>query len=163
MGYCYGRDKSGKQRLACDSCGTIERTRKRTCPFKVSGLPYCPAPALCVACYAKRGGKKLHADCEAPAKAAQAEDDACAAILACGEYRVAAAWGDWHPTVPEGWVGVLLRNGHLDERLRLALKDEYDRLFAGPRPRGGQMWQFDFEALAPWKDGPGEHMRRKAG
>lgn len=108
MGYAYTRTGG----LCCDSCGT-PGARKRKCPHTVTTdghtLPWCPAPALCAPCYARKGGLRgVHPErCREGAAAAQAEYDRIAERIAAGESQVKAAWGDWHAKVPTGLVGVL--------------------------------------------------------
>ena len=105
MGYCYFGSGPNKNKLCCDACGD-GIGRKRTCTEKVDGLPYCPAPSLCKECFKKEGGsKKIHAQCKEPADRSRAERAAKQAKLDQGLLLRAAAFGDWHETVPEGWVG----------------------------------------------------------
>lgn len=74
------------------------------------------------------------------------------ARLKLGEYALANYFGVSETgcgalrPVPEGWVGVHLRNEHGDERYRLAYKPDFDRVMALPE----HAFQWDFEALAPW-------------
>ena len=82
MGYCYEQNyRTGRVLLACDACGAVGATRKRTCKYKVTNLlrgytlPYCPAPALCPECWNKYR-VTLHDQCKEPAARRQAECDA---------------------------------------------------------------------------------------
>lgn len=74
------------------------------------------------------------------------------ARLRLGEYALVESFGTSEAgcgalrPVPEGWVGVLLRSEHGDERYRLAYKPDFDRVSAS----GEYAFQWDFEALAPW-------------
>jgi hypothetical protein len=103
MGYCYTND--GK--LCCDKCSGSGDVRKRTCPHKVDGLPYCPAPALCDECLKELGGNaKLHTRCKEHAKRSQDESDSRKARIAAGDHMLATAWGSWHELVPAGYVGM---------------------------------------------------------
>ena len=53
MGYTYTR-VNGRYILDCDACGRTGNVRRRPCPVKAaSGLPWCPAVALCDGCYAQ--------------------------------------------------------------------------------------------------------------
>lgn len=75
MGYCYSMDG----RLACDGCGAVGETRKRTCPHRVTyadgtSLPYCPAPALCPRCWEREGKSAVHAGCKERAAARTAQE-----------------------------------------------------------------------------------------
>ena len=105
MGYCF--DYAG--RLVCDRCGQAGGVRKRKCPYKVSGLHYCPAPAYCAPCYKVRGGLRgVHGDaCRDGAAASQAKADVIRARLDAGEVKVRAAYGDWHADVPAGMTMLL--------------------------------------------------------
>lgn len=153
MGYVYEGRK-----LCCDACGE-PGARKRACVFKVTNegggvLPYCPAPALCGACFKQRGGGKgVHAGCEEGARAAQARADAKKARLAAGEHVHCVSYGDWHAAVPEGWVGLGFRNQAGEELRRLAPKAAYERL----REMGaeGSLEALERELgqrLAPWNE-----------
>jgi hypothetical protein len=134
MGYCYERLPSGHYSLCCDACGAV-RARRRACPHKVDGLPYCPAPALCKACYQKHK-TTLHAPCEEPARLRQLECDQERKRLSMGEKRVLTAWGDWHETVPKGMVGFRVTG----EVYYLVPKSEYH---AG--------WLGDYPNAKPWE------------
>ena len=121
MGYCY--DSSG--RLACDSCGKVGGVRKRTCPHKVDGLPYCPAPALCSDCFKAEGGLAvLHRECKALAEKRQREEDDLRAHVQAGRLVVKSAVGSWHKTVPAGMVGVTFAGLSGQER-RLVPEADY--------------------------------------
>ena len=121
MGYGYGRNASGREALACDGCGTVGGVRKRTCPHKVLGdtsrsatryaLAYCPAPALCAACWERHGKNAVHDQCKAGAAASQREADASQARLDAGELVLVAGYGSWDDRVPDGCSGALFRNG----------------------------------------------------
>lgn len=142
MGYCY--TKGGA--LVCDACGESGGVRRRTCPHRVSGLPYCPAPALCRDCYARERAT-LHAGCREGAARAQARDDTRAAVLAGGGLLVKAAWGDWHPTVPAGEVGVLFE-GRDRRAWGLVSSHEYRR-------RTGLLATMEAFEVRPWADPDG--------
>jgi hypothetical protein len=128
MGYSF--DMRG--RICCDWCGTSGGVRKRTCPHMVSdetghALPYCPAPALCAACYKKFGPSKvLHADCKVGAEAAQRDYDNARKRLADGDWQVRAAYGTWHDKVPDHMTMIMVRNREGTERHYLIPADEYD-------------------------------------
>lgn len=138
MGYCYGWTESGRQSLACDGCGNIGGVRKRRCPYKVRTdslrsthrfeIDYCPAPAMCSACYKKHGGLRgVHGEsCREGAAQSQAEEDKVEAGLDAGESFVIAAYGDWAEDVPEGQVKVLFK-GRAGESTLLLPKDLYDQ------------------------------------
>jgi len=121
MGYCY--TKGGG--LVCDSCDSDANVKKRHCPHTVDGLPYCPAPALCNACWEKYGKNKIHAGCKEPAAARQQEMDDERAAIDGGALIVTTAWGDWDSCVPSGFVGVLFRGKGIDA-FRLIRKTDYD-------------------------------------
>ena len=149
MGYSY--DLRG--RLACDSCGSCGQTRKRTCPARVryaggGSLPYCQPAALCPACY-QRHKATLHAGCREGAAKRTAEEAAKQARLAAGELEVAAAWGSWQPTVPEGYVGVCFRGLGGAEVYRLIRKAEYD-----PSVR---RYLSEYAETGDWRDPHGPH------
>ena len=124
--------------LSCDHCGTVGGVRKRTCLYKVSSsglrsggrrivMPYCPAPAYCGACFTERGGtKKIHENCKVPAERSQAEYDAERAKLETGEFHVTSAFGSWHDSVPEEYVGVYFQNLNGDEVFTLLLAGDYN-------------------------------------
>jgi len=144
MGYSY--DMSG--RLACDACGSTGKTRKRTCPHKVhyaggGSLPYCYPSALCADCYATRKAT-LHAGCAERAAARTADEAAKHARLVAGELEVASAFGTWHATVPEGWVGVIFRGTAANEAYRLIAADHYD-----PTSR---RYMSEYPDARPWSD-----------
>lgn len=130
MGYGYGPGG-----LACDGgcgrCGRAQGVRKRVCPYKVTHdgyvLAWCPAPALCKDCYKRHGGLRgVHGQaCRDGAAQAQREEDAKQAKLAGGDYKVNAAWGHWHDSVPEGKVGVLFEDKDGDQVYRLVEASEY--------------------------------------
>ena len=105
MGYCYL--SNGK--LSCDACDGDAPARKRHCRYRViygdGSLPYCQAPALCAACYAKHKATLHGEDCRRGAEASQAEENARVSLLASGAALLAGAWGDWHSMVPAGNVG----------------------------------------------------------
>ena len=159
MGYCYGTSPTtGRQLLACDGCGSIGSTRKRTCPYKVlqstfrtrsdvrRPVPYCPAPAYCPACYAERkGAGALHPFCKDAAKQAEAEQDAIQAALDGGEYLVCSASGDWRDDVPTGYVAVTFWNKAMDEIEVYLPKADYD-------PRGkSKLSDYHPDSLIPHK------------
>lgn len=112
MGYSYGLNPStGRMALACDACPAVGGVRKRQCTHRVTdeygrALPYCPAPALCDACYRARRAT-LHDACAEPARRSQAEYDARRARIEAGDLPIRAAWGDWSKDVPAGWTLVL--------------------------------------------------------
>jgi hypothetical protein len=105
MGYCY----TNAGALCCDRCDRSGGVRKRTCPHKVGGLPYCYPMALCQECY-EAVKDKLHVNCKERAAARQAEEDAKLTTLKTGAFERGAAWGDWHEMVPKGMVGVVFRD-----------------------------------------------------
>lgn len=133
MGYSYGRDAAGNSGLACDGCGAIVGTRKRVCPYTVTGsslrtphgrrpapLPYCPAPAYCPGCYAARGGLRgVHGEsCRDGAASMQAADDAQELMLDAGELLVTSAVGSYPGSgIPEGMVSVTF-SGRYDAATR---------------------------------------------
>jgi hypothetical protein len=123
VGYSYSFD--GK--LCCDACGKSGGVRKRTCPYRVNyadggSLPYCYPAALCGECYRQRRAT-LHTDCgDGAAKRTAAEADR-AARLAAGDLEVRAAFGSWHQTVPDGFVGVLFRGSAREERRLIPAAD----------------------------------------
>jgi hypothetical protein len=151
MGYCYGRNATGRMALACDRCGNVGGVRKRTCPHKVltdssrgprATLAYCTPSALCGGCFHEIGGSRvLHRDCKDAAAASQAEYDANQARLDAGELTVLAAWGDWHETVPAGMAGVLF-GGRDGQRAVLVPAADYQ---PGTRP-----WLSDYRDPDPW-------------
>jgi len=111
MGYSFGRTASGRYALACDKCGTVGGVRKRACRYRVSdegghSLPWCPAPALCGACFKVLGGTAgIHGEvCRDGAASAQADYDRKAARLAAGDKLVRVGYGSWHAKVPSGMV-----------------------------------------------------------
>lgn len=107
MGYSYG-----SRGRCCDNCGRDGGTRLRTCPHRVEyfdgtrALPYCPAPALCSACYAEHK-PTLHQDCAEGARLSTETNRRIADRKAAGERQVKAAWGDWHDETPAGMVRVV--------------------------------------------------------
>ena len=116
MGYCYTKNRE----LVCDACNSAGGVKKRRCPHKVFhtdhrtghrvGLNYCPAPALCDACFEKYGKNKgVHGGCKAKAAASQQRQDAEDARLDAGDHRVNGRSGDWHDAVPKGMVGACYR------------------------------------------------------
>lgn len=123
MGYSYDA-RTGK--LCCDSCGNIGGVRKRTCPHKVDGMPYCSPSALCSACYAKYRDT-LHDGCAEAAARSQARADEENAALACGSHLWRTSWGDWHDAVPAGLVGVRFVS-ETEEVFALISEATYDRL-----------------------------------
>lgn len=132
MGYAYGRTATGRYALACDSCGNVGGVRKRPCRFWIryadgTSLPYCPAPALCSPCFARRGGsKKIHGDaCRDGAATSQAREDKITARLEAGDKEVKAAWGSWHADVPEGMTLVMVRGTDKAESYWLIPRAEY--------------------------------------
>lgn len=147
MGYCYTRGGA----LCCDRCGESGGVRRRTCPHKVRhgggvSLPYCQPAALCRACYAVERAT-LHAGCAEGAARAQATEDTRAAVLAGGGLLVKAAWGDWHPTVPAGEVGVLFE-GRDRRAWGLVSSHEYRR-------RTGLLATMEAFEVRPWADPDG--------
>ncbi len=136
MGYSYQTTPSGREALCCDACpaaGRVAGVRKRTCPCRVkyrsgNSLPYCPAPALCSACYRRLGYQAgVHAHCAAGAVHSQAQEDAVTARIVAGDLPVRAAWGN---QVVDGkaWTLVLFgdymaANGR--EEWRLVKPDDY--------------------------------------
>jgi hypothetical protein len=150
MGYCY--DMRG--RICCDACGDSGQTRKRTCPHKVSypnggSLPYCPAPALCSACYEKHKAT-LHQDCKEGAAKSTARYAAEAARVQSGDPQVKAAFGDWHEKVPKGFVGVLFEDKDRREIYKLMPANHY---------LGGGFLG-DYTSAEPWPDMPAEKVSR---
>jgi len=144
MGYSY--DLRG--RLACDSCGACGQTRKRTCPHKVhyasgGALPYCYPSALCPGCYAKHKAT-LHTGCKDGAAKRTAEEAAKHARLAAGELEVTSAYGSWHPTVPEGYTGVIFRGVDRAEVYRLIAREQYDP--------GVRRYLSEYPDAHPWTD-----------
>jgi hypothetical protein len=143
MGYCYGRSDSGRMKLACDRCSTLEGVRKRPCSHKVDGLPYCPAPALCGPCLKDVGGSRaLHAQCEDGARRMQAEADHKRARLEAGDFAVGGAFGSWHENVPNGMVGVIFRGADGAEVMHLIPDEDYD-----PSSKG---FLSDYDTKDPW-------------
>lgn len=143
MGYSYGRTASGRSALSCDNCGGVGDTRKRVCPHKVlcsshriggqrHALPYCPAPAVCSACWKTLGGNAvLHGEkCREGAAASQALSDAEQALIDAGAALRRAAWGDWQGPVPKGMVGVLF-SGPAGDEAHLVTKAAYDAIPIG--------------------------------
>ena len=132
MGYCYERNRNGSSgRLCCDSCGDAGGVRKRTCPHKVhygdgTALPYCPAPALCEACWEKHGKNKIHAECKDRAAASTAEEAARQRRHDAGDHEVKSRWGSWHEAVPKGLVGASFINNKTGERVWLLLGAPWD-------------------------------------
>lgn len=132
MGYSYGRSDTGRWILACDGCGAIGDTRKRACKYKVTSergqtLPWCPAPALCGACFRVAGGTAgIHGEtCREGAAMAQAEYDRKAARLAAGDKAVFVGYGDWHAQVAAGMVVAGFRGADGTEEYRTMPKDTY--------------------------------------
>lgn len=128
----YSTDNRG--RLCCDNCGTAGGVRRRKCPHTVTTdnarsvdgrrhvLSYCPAPAVCAACWAQLGGNAgVHGGCAEGAAASQADYDRTQARLDAGHVMVMSAAGSWHDDVPEGWV---MLTGS-DERAYLLPADDY--------------------------------------
>lgn len=156
MGYSYSVPGN---RLCCDNCGGTGSTRKRRCPHKVTSqgvqpLPYCPAPALCAACWAKLGGAAgVHGDrCRDGAKQAQAEDDALVARLDAGEQLVRTAWGDWDPDTPTGMVRVMTWGRGGVEGMYLMPADDYSGGgFIGDYPTAIAVADHD-AVVAAWDD-----------
>lgn len=107
MGATY--DMQGRR--ACDACGVVGNVRVRTCPARVQypgggSLPYCGGPALCPACFERKGGSAaLHAGCREQAAHRTAEELHKPARLRAGDFESRTGWGDWHPAVPKGMVG----------------------------------------------------------
>jgi len=148
MGYGYRA-----HRLVCDQCGGCTGVRKRTCPYRVLSdslagprrlLPYCQPPALCARCYSELGGKsQVHGErCRAGAQAAQKHADDIEAQLDAGELLPVTAWGDSHPKVPTGRVGVCYR-GRKAKAYRLIHEDDYE--FRAP---------LSAAATEEWRDHP---------
>lgn len=150
MGYCF--DYRG--RLSCDSCGAAGGVRKRKCAYKVrsashlgeahrGSLPYCPAPALCGACYKKHGGLRgVHGEiCRDGAAASQAREDAIQARFDAGDQLARSAFGSWHEEVPKSKVGVIFSGG----AKRLVPEEIYDR---------GLRWLSELEASSVLWAGP---------
>lgn len=160
MGYSYGYNARGNLALACDNCGDVGGVRKRRCPYTVRGdslrtvsgkrpeMDYCPAPAVCGACFAKLGGTHgIHGDqCRTGAAAMQERYDAKEAALDAGESFVTTGYGDWHKAVPAGWVGVTF-NGRAGETHRLMPPEMYH---PGTLERLS-----DYPYAVPW-DGPNQ-------
>jgi hypothetical protein len=145
MGYCY--DDGGK--LCCDACGDSGQVRKRTCPYRVhyaegGSLPYCSPSALCAACYHTHKAT-LHADCKAGAAKRTAEELERAAMLEAGQYERRTAWGDWHPFVPAGFVGLRFVNKAGKELYRLISTERYESIT-------GQ-WLRDYPWAQEWPKG----------
>jgi len=139
MGYSYTR--SG--RLCCDNCGQ-EGAHKRKCPHHVyyadgSSLPYCPAPALCSLCYTEHG-KNLHNQCEESARRLTKEEACILVQLKAGRYKVTAAWGSWHETVPTDFVGVRFEDINGASEYRLIPDADY-----------GARWLDEYVNAQPWK------------
>lgn len=154
MGYSYGfNPATGRMNLSCDSCGTITNVRKRTCPYCVryhdgTSLPYCPAPALCGPCFTKRGKNAgVHEACKEGARQAQARENVITARLSLGEHRLAAGFGSWHETVPEGSVGAIFRNKQGEEVYRLIPVELYQN-------RPPDAFLEDFTESADWPEHP---------
>ena len=136
MGYSYSRNANGRMVLDCDGCGE-NPARKVRCPFTVSyadggTLPYCQAPALCAKCRGDHGTKAAHRanGCETGAAKAQAREADRAAKALTGVLVTIAAWGSWHETVPNGFVGVAATPGGLRQAGQTAAyylvpQDEY--------------------------------------
>lgn len=146
MGYSYGiNPDTGRMALVCDACGEVGGVRKRRCPHLVTDeygqeLPYCPAPALCDACWKTRRAT-LHDVCAEPARAASVEYAARREKIAAGDLPVRAAWGDWSPGVPEGWTLVLfgLPRPLAEEHWRLVPPGEYlPRGFLSDHPNAAE-------------------------
>lgn len=143
MGYCY--DNRG--RLACDSCGACGTTRKRTCPHRVQyaeggSLPYCQPAALCSTCYAKHKAT-LHASCAEGAARSNARERERSIKLAGGHFERRTCWGDWHATVPAGYVGVRFV-GVTGEAYRLVTAADYE---AG----AARDWMENYPNAQPWE------------
>ena len=166
MGYSYGMDARGRfTRLACDSCGAADgTTRKRTCRFKVryfegGALPYCPAPALCPACFTKHGGSKgIHGDsCRDGAARSQAREDERGRRRAAGELEVKSAFGDWHETVPKGMTGVRFVGGAPTPHvINSGTTEAWKLMPAGAYEPGAKPWLSDYAAdgLTDWTGHP---------
>ena len=127
-----GQNASGRWILACDKCGTVGGVRKRTCRYRVSDeggqtLPWCPAPALCSACFRVLGGTAgIHGEvCRNGAALAQADYDRKAARLAAGDKLVRVGYGSWHADVPDGSVLVGFSGTDRVMEYRLMAKDVY--------------------------------------
>ena len=154
MGYGYGRTASGRMALACDNCGAVGGVRKRTCPHMVhyvdmADLPYCQPPAYCGPCWQKAGGNRIHDTCKAGAAKSNERESEHGRRLAAGELEVLTAWGDWHPAVPPGQVGVRFgglgaRTGHGPIEFRLIPKADYDHRT--------KHYLGDFPVATPWID-----------
>jgi hypothetical protein len=150
MGYCF--DYRG--RLACDGCGIAGGVRKRRCAYKVDGVPYCPAPALCPDCYKQHGGLRgVHGDeCRDGAAQSQARADADKARIAAGDFKSRSAFGDWHELVPENKVGLLFY-GQGDPFGILVDDADYDNK---------SVWFFDLKSYQPWPAGEARYARKGA-
>ena len=139
MGYCYSRGGG----LVCDCCGTDVEVRKRTCPHKVDGLPYCSAPAMCGDCYKKHGGVRLHDRCKPLAEEQSKIRAKQKAMLESGHLMLKAGWGDWHELVPSGYVGAVFA-GLRGEEWRLIPSEVYKKYD----------WLHEYEGAVPWKVHP---------
>lgn len=149
MGYCYSRTGG----LACDKCGAAGGVRKRCCAYTVlcdslrgarQRLDYCPAPALCSACYKQAGGLRgVHGEaCRDGAAASQAKYDAIEARLDAGESFVIAGYGRG---VPAGMAGVGFRS-RAGDSWRLIPEADYD-----PQAKPALS---DYPDAQPWPDHP---------
>jgi hypothetical protein len=139
MGYGYARSASGRYALACDGgcgrAGSAQGVRKRPCPHKAAyyqygrryELPYCPAPALCSACYKRHGGLRgIHGEsCREGAAASSAKAEEKQARLDAGEKISEAAWGSWCESVPEGKVGLVFQGKVGDREYHLVPAEAY--------------------------------------
>lgn len=148
MGYSFD-GKTG--RLCCDSCGASNgKTRKRTCPYKVQyfdgtcSLPYCYPSALCPDCYATHKAT-LHRGCQEGA-AKRTEENRISAERAKTDYKVRTAWGDWHETVPAGFVGVCFQ-GATGQIYKLIPYAHYNDS-TGLR----KLWLSEYPEVHPWID-----------
>ena len=120
MGYCYN---SASGRLACDACDTDEGVKKRRCPFG-----YCPADALCAACWTKNQDKLNKAahranGCERRHREYLAKQAHEAALLMTGHEIRWSALGDGN-----GSVHVLFRCGNGTTRGYYMAEATYDAI-----------------------------------
>lgn len=161
MGYCYDRDNG----LVCDSCGGSGPrlgVKKRTCAYRVDGMPYCPAPALCSACYRDEGGLRgVHGEkCQAGAAKSQAESDAMSARRAAGELFISGALSGPTWYVPAGQVGAEFAGRDGVRAWRLIPEDDYRREYGA---KGLALALSDFPGTPVWEDDPGVRKAREAG
>lgn len=152
MGYCYD-SRSGA--LVCDSCGCSGGVRKRTCPHKVDGLPYCSPPALCKECYKQEGGIRMHDRCKEPAAARQRERYEQQRMLDGGALLVRTAWGSWHDDVPKGFAGVRFEGKDGTSEYRLIPSESYTPP-SGVRP----LYLHEYDDALPWENHPGVTTKR---